>query len=292
MKNKALYYNPSGQIDIIRLCLSYITSTLAALFLGYIYSVLTNVVPFVYINAGIAIGLGLLLGLTSRVMTRLSHNRNKRSQIIHVIILVLMTNYFQWTAYILFAYNGAIPTPEVYISSILWIFDPENLISAIIEVNKYGTWSIFGIPFKGIGLTTVWLIEFIFITVLPIVIAFKAPVLPFSERQNRWYKKYTLTTRFRSISMVGQLIEELSSDSVAAIENIGKSNNLRYTIIHLFHLENECKHYLTFEKVYVEAQRRSRKHSTTIINNFEINSLQADLILERFDNKREKFDVI
>lgn len=292
MDNQELFYQESGQINPIRQSLSYAICIGLALILGYIYSVAIIFIPIVYLNFLITLGFGLTLGLICRAIVRFSHNRSKKSQIVQAVVIGFLANYFQWTAYILYAYNGEIPTLGLYFANLHWIMIPENFFTAVAEINKVGTWSIFGIPFNGFALTAIWIIEFLIIIGGPIVAIVKTKIYPYSELLENWYHKYTLYNDFESISMVNKLTKELASDPVKSIESLGKGSGLRHTKVHLYFMKDEDKQYLTFENIFIEGQGKGKKDSSIVINNFKINKADAELILEKYENKRERIDVI
>ncbi len=292
MNNQELFYQESGQINPIKQGLSYVICIGLALILGYIYSVAVIFIPIVYLNFLITVGFGLILGLICRVIVRFSHNRSKKSQIIQAIVIGFLANYFQWTVYILYAYSGEIPTVGLYFSSLHWIMIPENFFAAMAEINQFGTWSIFGITFNGFGLAAIWFAEFLIIIAGPIVAIVKTKIYPYSELLNKWYDKYTLLKDFESISAVNNLTSELVSDPLKSIESLRKGSGLRHTKIHLFYLKDEDKQYLTFEKIFIEGQGKGKKNSSIVINNLKINKTDAELILENYENKRERIDII
>lgn len=126
----------------------------------------------------------------------------------------------------------------------------------------------------------------------PIVAIVKTKIYPYSEFLGKWYDKYTLFKDFESISTVTKLKGELSTDPLKSIDSLGKGTGLRHTKVHLFYLKHEDKQYLTFEKIFIEGQGKGKKNSSIAINNFQINKSDADLILEKYENKRERIEVI
>lgn len=292
MEDQELFYTESGKINLIKQSLSYGFCIVVALLLGYVYSTIIVFIPIVYFNFLVTVGFGIGLGLICRVLVRFSHNRSKRSQLIQAIIIGLLANYFQWTAYILFAYNGTIPGIELYFSNLHWIVIPKNFFAALSEINRIGTWSIFGITFKGFALTFIWIVEFLLIMAGPIVAIVKTKIYPYSELHQQWYHKYTLFKDFESLSAANNFINELASEPVKTIENLRKGSGLRHTKIHVFYLKDVEKQYLTFEDIFIEDRGKGKKHSSIIINNIMINKSSAKNILDTFENKRERIEVI
>lgn len=294
MTNPSLFYHESGKIDLIKQSLTYILCIGLALVLGYVYSVVTVFLPIIYLNALISIGFGLSLGFICRALFRLNHNRSKRSRIILAIIFGLLANYFQWTTYILWAYEGAIPGINEYLENILWIMVPDNFIYAITEINRIGPWEIAGTQIKGFGLTTIWIIEFLIIMAGPIVAVLKTTIYPYSELQQKWYPKFTLFNDFQSVSGSSLLLKDLEENPLETIIGLGLGTGLRHTKIHVFYLKEENKQYLTFEKIYVESKQdgKTKTNSSIIVNNFKISNSVAEDILAQFENNRERMDVI
>jgi len=198
MNDSNLFYQESGQINILGLTLSFLICIPIALILGYAYSVVIMFIPLIYFNFLITVGLGLALGLIVRLIVRLTKNRNKKSKLILAFTLGLLTYYFQWTVFMLHAYDGEIPGFTYYLANLHWLINPMNLIDFIVKVNGVGFWSIIGAPVTGLALSLVWIIEAFFIISGPIVAIFKTKVYPYSELQNKWYPKYTLLKDFDS----------------------------------------------------------------------------------------------
>ncbi|MCB0516406.1 MAG: hypothetical protein R2798_03605 [Chitinophagales bacterium] len=291
MDNPTLFYQESGKTNLIREVVSYIICIGLALILGYFYAVIIILIPVVYINFFITIGFGIGLGLICKLLARFSHNRNKKSRIIQAVIIGFLANYFQWTAYILYVYNGAtIPSIGTYLANLYWIVIPQNFIAAITEINRVGTWSVFGIVFNGSLLTAVWFFEFAIIMAVPIFTSIQANPYPYSELLQQWYHKYTLFKDFDAIPASNELISELANDPLKTIDSLGKGTGLRHVKIHLFYLKDENKQYLTFEKIFMEGN--GKENSSIIIDNLQIDNSDAKQLLEKYENKRERINVI
>lgn len=292
MENQDLFYQESGRVDPLRLVLSYVLCLIVALFLGYVYTGIIIFIPIVYLNFLITAGFGMILGFICKLSVRLTHNRDKRSQFTQAIVIGIFANYFQWTAYILYAYEGGIPEISEYLQNLHWIMVPRYFVSAIIDINRVGLWSVFGFTFNGFGLTVVWLIEALIIIAGPILAVHKTKIYPYSEKLNKWYPKYTLFNDFEPVVTVNKLIRDLTDDPLQAIKDLGKGNGLRHTKIHLFYFKDEENQFLTFEKIYIESQGRGNKNSSVLINNFKISKEVADTILSNYKHKIEKTEII
>jgi len=292
MENLEHYYQESGKNNPLSQLVAYISCVLLSLTLGYLYSVLIIFIPIVYLNFLITVGLGLTLGLILRFLVRITNYRNKKSKLILALVFGFLTNYFQWTVYILYAFNGEIPNFSYYLSNLQWIALPTNFLEAVVQINRTGLWSIFGIVFTGFGLTTIWIIESLIIMAGPLVAIYKTKAYPFSELLNKWYPKYTLLKDFESVSAIGNMTRNLETDPLKSIQELKYGSAYRHTKIHLFYLKDDPNQYLTFENVYVNNRGQGKKNSTIIINNFKIDKESAQKIFENFEHKRERTEVI
>lgn len=292
MEKQETFYKESGVINPIGFSLASSIYLIAAIVIGYFYSALIVFIPLIYVNFFITVGLGILLGFIVRIAVRLSHNRNKKSQIIQALLLGLLLNYFQWVAYILYAYNESIPTFANYLGSLFWIFNPSSFFGSIAEINRVGLWSMFGMTFNGFALTLIWIVEALIIIAGPTVGILTTKVYPFSELLNKWYTKYTLKYDFESVTGSNKQVESLKNDPVQSIKAMGNGTAFRYTKVHVFYLKDEENQYLTFERVFIEGRGKGKKKSTITINNLRINNSAAETILQDFQNKRERWDII
>lgn len=291
MKNQ-LFYNPSGNCHLGRFTLSYVGCIIVALVLGFAYSITTLFLPVIYLNLLICLGFSTVLGITCRAFIRFSHNRNKRKKIIQAIAIGLLANYFQWTVFILFAYNGVIPTFPEYLDNLSWIILPENFFTAIIDINEFGLWSVFGIQFHGIELALIWLAEAFLIMSGPIIAVLTTKPYPFSERENQWYPKFTLVFNFESISAKQHMLDALVLNPVNSIRNLGFGSGTRYSKVHLYYLPNENKQYLSIEKVNVPGRGKGKKNIEYVVLNFAIKNQDAITIMNEFDYEKEKLSII
>ncbi|MEZ4804981.1 MAG: hypothetical protein R2852_05730 [Bacteroidia bacterium] len=286
-----LFYQESNKVNIPRLLISYFIVLCATLILGYLYAVITTIMPIIQINFMILLAFGVALGLINRLLMRVSYNRSKKSRLILAFVTALFASYFQWTTYILYQYNGDIPSYIDFLSNLSWIIQPKNFFSAIIKINEIGPWSVFGFRFAGTALTVLWVLEFLIIVALSMFAVLVTQVYPYSELMQKWYPKYTLANEFENISVL-LMLDELQKDPLQAIQNLNKGLAFRYSKIHVFYEEHEEYQYLTFEKVYISDGGRGSKKSEIVLNNFKISKDVADTLLKTYRNNRERIDVI
>jgi len=285
------YYQESLKVNSVGILFHLLSSLFFTMLLGYVYTLITVFVPIIYFNFLVTFGVGLVLGVANRVLARLTNNRNKRSRIVLSLTSGLMVCYFQWTTYIVYLYQGQFPTPMEFFLGNVWIFNPSDFVNAILEINRVGAWSIFGIQFKGFVLTGIWIIEASILIILPITAIRKTEIYPYSEFLEKWYPKYTLSNDLESISTINKFTNDLSMDAVTAINSLKLGDAFRHTKIHLFYLKDEEHQYLTVEQIFIDGRGSGKKNRTIIINNLEVPNKIGEKILQTFEHKFERVDI-
>lgn len=292
MNQNNYFYEESGNINFLSSAISFLICGFLALVFGYVYSSLISIIPIVYANFLLTIVFGVSIAYLVKILVRLTHNRYRKSQMILALFTGIMANYFQWTTYILFLYNGGIPSINELFQNLHWLVVPENMFHNIIEINKFGSWGIFGIPFNGFVLTFIWILEALIIAGIPVLLIYKSNTFPYSEDLNKWYPKFTILKDFESISFMDSLTKSLLVEPISAIESLGKGHGLRHSKLHLYYLENEENQYLSFENIFVEQQGKGKTTKTLMINNFLISKQVAMELKEKYENKRERIEII
>ncbi len=288
--NPELFYQESQSINFLNLLVTLSICLTLTLVLGYIYAVAVAINPIIYLTVVLCVGFGLGLGLLARLATRLSKNRNKKSQYVIALFIGLMAFYFQWSVYILYAFELAVPTPGEYFAQMPYILDPRVILEVALQINEVGLWGIGEVPLNGFALTAIWLIEFIILVGLPIVAIHKTEVYPFSEVLNKWFPKYTIDYHFEYIGGVTKLIQNLQEDVISTIENLGPGKAFQFSRIHIFHAKGEEQAYLSIEKIRLD--EKSNEQGYMILNNFIINPIVATELLDKHPHRREKVAVI
>ncbi len=292
MTDKSLFYQESGKVDALRLLLAYLVSLVVVLLMFYAYSAASLFLYNVYANVGIIVFFSISLGYYVKVLLRIAHIRSARNRYILAIVLGLMANYFQWTTFILYALDNEIPTLIHLLENLDWIIVPSTFFSIIAAINEVGVWELFGVQFHGFELGLIWVIEALAIMAGPIIAVYNTRVYPFSEEFKRWYPKFTLRNHFQSIATVLKLTEDLKHDPLKTIQELKMGDGIRHTRIHVYYLEHEENQYLTFEKVFIDKRGEGKKRSTFIIHNFKVSTDVAKSILDAYDYKRERIEII
>lgn len=288
------FYEASTDVNYIRLGVALFLSLLLSCCLGYLYSLFTYLVPLIYLSVLLAIGFGIVLHWSIRLIIRLSKIQSKTSRTILIIGTIFFSTYFAWVAFLSSAALGIYQTPFNYLTFLDWIFHPQDLFNLIYEVNKIGTWSIGvnGGPVNGSLLAIVWGLEFIAIAFSSLQLISSYPIFPFSENYNKWYTKFTLEDDFESLSSSSATITKLDTGVLETLQNLDWGNGFNHSKIHLYYLEQETDQYLSIEKVMVTDRKKGTITKTPVVVNYRINNSDAKAIKNTFRITKERFDVL
>ncbi len=278
--------NPTGEL------LSYVVLFLACIPFCYLYTVIQVIFPLIYFNILFTIMLGTFLGWTNRLASRWACSRNKNGRLIRAIAAGVFACYFQWTAYILYAYSGELPMPGEYLSNLFIVADPAAFFQTLTEINQTGMWSVFGATVRGSALTVVWLVEAVIIIGIPVWMVLKAPVFPFSELLRKWYPKYTLLTDFEVINGSDSFMQKLTIDPLQTIAGLGKGRSNSYSEIHIFYLKDEEPQYLTIDRVFIEERGRGKRKTSNTVSNLTVSKTTAETLLANYRYKKERTEII
>lgn len=289
MSNR-IFYQESGKVNQLGVLIFLLASLFITLVLGYVYELIIVFVPFPYLNLFAAVLVGLVLGMCARIIFRFTNNRNRKSRVALALVAGLMLCYFQWVIYLQYLLHDSFPSPmEVMRDGFLDFFHAETL-SLLAYLYDNGSWSIFGVQFKGLVLGITWLIEAGIFLYMPFNAVHKAPLYPYAEILGKWYPKYTLNNDFDTIA-VNIFIEALDKNPVGAIQELKLGSAFRHTKFHVFYAPEEERQYLSVEKVWNGGGGSKESERTMVMANYEINRAAAQAILKSFENKPEKLDI-
>lgn len=291
MNTSSLFYEPSENINPLGLVFTYVVGIAITSLLAYLYNLIVQFSPIIYVNLLVTIGFGLTLGFLVRMLTRLSHNRSIRHQLFLAIVLGLWANYGQWVGFLMYAITGVLPGLGEYFSNLgIILADPVNTFGFIAQINRIGMWEVFGLPFRGITLTLIWLVEMGIIIAFPLIAVFKARPIPYAEDLKTWYPKYALIPKFEAIIGPERFVERLRENPLLAIQELEPGVAWKYSKFYLHYLPEAKHQYLSVEKVYLEDRGRGKKEVTNLIDNFRLDRQTAKTILDNFSHKKDRWD--
>ncbi|MGB0838504.1 MAG: hypothetical protein ACPGXL_00115 [Chitinophagales bacterium] len=288
------YYQESGAANHFNFGIGIALVLVTSLILGYIYALLVNLVPIIYLNVMIAIGFGIALSFCIRLITRLIKNRNKRNRIILTILAIIFFTYFQWVAFVGSLIAGAMLPPLEYLGLTTWITVPQEFFGIIGEIYKQGTWQLGlsdGIPMRELPLLSVWIVEIILIALPALKHLLDHTIHPFSEQQNKWYPKYILLKDFESMASSKIMEAQLNIGALKALKQLEKGSATQHSKVHLYYLDEEQKHYLSIDRIFIEKRGEGKTNRTSIIENYCIDTENAKGILTEFKNNQERINV-
>ncbi len=281
---KYLEYKATSKTNIINLITASLFCAVISFLLGWIYSI--NIfIPFVYLKALITFGFGITLVYLIQIVSKYFKIIDKNSRLIILIISILIGFYSMWISFVVLVYfNEGFPTFFNYIN--YWIY-PSNIFEAISELNSLGVWEIKNSIVKGNYLTFVWIVEFLVLSIIPILRVLRFPDNPFSDKFNKWYEKKILKEEFEPIYSANVFIKKIKEEGIESILNLATGFSQKHSKISIFYIEGEDKQYLTVDNIYIEVKNNSKKQATKIINSIEISNIEAKKLFAKFDTEKE-----
>lgn len=291
--NTDLYYQESGTVDKPRLLAGILVLLAVVAVLGYCYGLLMSFIPLIYFNVLIAIGFGMVLGMAVRLIDRFSNSRNIKTNYLLAGIAIVAAVLFTWSYFLNDVVSESMPSFGGYLLGPLnALLSPVETFKLIGLINQIGTWGLSEFPVTGIFLAVVWIAEILIIGFLTFSTAIDKFVAPFSEKENKWFPKYTIDNDFESVPAPATIEPALVEDPLKALESLAPGTGWRHSKVHLFYLPEADHQYLSIERVYIEDQGKGSKNREAVINNFRLTGAQATAIMERFNTTKEKVDVI
>ncbi|MFX3625853.1 MAG: hypothetical protein ACN6I4_00705 [bacterium] len=276
------YYYPTGSAGIVGKLVAYSLTVCVAFVLALIYNFLIVFIPFPYINFFITLGMGIVLGYSTKVFSKMGKLRNYRERAWIGLFAGIVVYYFQWASFVMFALLDF----DIFIDFPLYIeiiVSPLAMFETIALINKIGTWSIFSIPFNGIILTLVWIVEGLIIIAVPFILVRVQPLTPFSEILDKWYKLYRINHFFERVPQT--FAKTLEEEGVNAIYNLGKGEANRYGRISIYYLEDEEYAYISADNIRMDRDGKNEDISG-IVDAFKIDNTTAKELLEKYSTKK------
>lgn len=293
MNHQPQFYKESGNYKPAFLVITILGLIVISLILAYVYSAISTYMPFIYINALLLIGLGVVIGYATLISCKLSAIRNSSIRIGLAVATGILTWYFQWTLYLLYLTEESLPSFMEYLLNIGWVFYDSELWDVFFYYNRNGGYDVGPIPVVGGLLIVVWFIEMLVIIGAPIVATLNYSPLPYSDTFQKWYDKFTLRKQFRKLSNSNRTHELLSENVFEALQELDSGRANSHSIIHIFYLPEENSHYLQVENAFLDTSGKESKMKTEItINNIKINTSDAHSILKHFDHKKQGFQLM
>ena len=291
-KTKLDFYKESGIAAPLNTALVIFCSLITILFFSYFYSLIINYLPIIYFNIILVIVYGFIISYVSRLFNIIFKIRNRMKSIIITIILSIFAVYFQWVSYLYIISSENFSLFMVFEDLGFFfkiLFRPDLVLNNILDINKVGLWSIgtSGIHLNGLFLWLIWLAEAAIIIYVSVKKYTTFNLIPFSEKNNKWFKKEVIDFDFEHISFKKDFVESFASNPFETISELKRGNGLRHSKITMYTSETESKNLITIDNIIVTQRGKGKKDITNVLKLCYVDSLFSSQIRTKFQTKKE-----
>ncbi|TRX61306.1 hypothetical protein FNH22_04425 [Fulvivirga sp. M361] len=218
-------YQPSGLFSLKVYIILLLFGLTVLPVLGVLYSTLTWFVPVIYFNFIITAAFGSILGVMVYPVIRLGHVRSWKIELLAMAIIVFLSWYYSWAAYLVLWYNasgdpGLITASSFTIVDFLnYVFNPFAMLQDIAVLYEYGSWSIGSVVINQEALIATWVMELAIILAVAWKVNKKWSEFPYSEYDLKWYRKVTLKERITLIRGVSKIIKEIGQNELSELKS-------------------------------------------------------------------------
>lgn len=279
-------YKPSENSPAYAFFIAVGLGVALAILLGFVYNFLLVVIPFVYVNFIISGAFGAILGYGVRFFSRWTKIRSKRQTLILAGITGFVGFYFQWIAYFVFL-SSIGHSFQAYQDNFVLFYNPVLFGDLLLQLNRVGSWSMFGVMFTDFPLWIIWGLEAVLIIGVPILLIHRHPIVPFSEKFNRWYPKLVLKNQFESIAGQNQFKEELAKDVEKTIKELSYGASFRFSEVSIYYIHGEEVQYVSVDNVFIADRGKGKENRSSIIHLLEITDKTASNLIEHYGAKKQ-----
>ena len=249
-------YTESGIAPVVNVIGLFFTAIVFIFALSLLYNILIRFISFVYVNVIIIVGFGYSLAYLSRYLNIAFKIRSKKKSMIITGVITLLAMYIQWAIFMyVISVDDLAPWQDILI--ILDIFlNPYYIFSSLAELNQYGTWEVGKTAINGGILWFIWCLEALLIVAIPLRLYFLFDILPFSEKDNRWYKKRRIDKEFEYISLRSHFLKSFYESPIETINSLGKPDYRRYSNIYIYSDKNHRSYLIEIENVMVDSKSK------------------------------------
>ena len=283
------FYQESGVANPINLFLTFICTSIIIIPISYFYSLIITYFPLIYFNVVLVVVYGYIIALLSNIFAKVFKIRNKKKTLIITLLSALFAFYCQWVSYLYIILNENVTIffePNLYFKMFSLPF--QNLQN-ILAINEFGSWEIFSTVFKGNILWVIWILEFSIILATSYFGFLKMSVNPFSEIDNKWYKKEVFNFDFEAIKLRKDFIKNYQENPFEAINNLESGNGIRYSNIYIYSSKSKNKILLSIDNIMVTERGKGKKDIEEILAPNYIDSNIAIQLKNKFKIKKSTF---
>lgn len=283
MNAEQYLYTPSNRTSQGGQIIFYSIAVFVIPFFGYGYELITFYLPLAYFNALITFGAGIFISVVSIYTMRLCKNRSKKNLILGTTLAATVFFLSAWITYIILGINGPFGYFEMA-PQIAQISSDYGLSNVFDYIFNMGLHTVFGFPLVGWGLVLAWILEAAILFIVPIGIVYKHVLYPFSENQQKYYKKEQIINHFARVASENVLIENMNNSVLDTIEKMASGSNAKgYSKIMLHTLPNESEHYLSISNIFYDS--KNRKSKDLILRYYRIDTNTLEKIKKTFKTK-------
>lgn len=256
MGTKLEKYHESGKFGLLSPIILLVFGLIGGLILGAIYSYGVAYIPFIYLNALLAAGLGLGVAFLTSSAGKIGKVRNRAVMAIFGLINGLIALYVQWVVWIHILLDD------------LWIWKPNEVWEIVQLILPEGTWSIgrsSDLAVSGTPLAIVWIIEALIIVGIPLFSAVLKSV--YCEECEKWIDdekelKFAIT---EDIELVKTELESGNLTRLKTLEKLSEDDESRNHIKIHYAICSECNHtaYMSLDKVIIETDKKGNAKPNT-----------------------------
>ena len=238
------YYQPSGKFSPLSFLYFLIACIVGIPILAYLYTTITLLIPFPYINFFITIGFGFAVAILVQFLAiNLGKVRNGMIALLFGFLGGLWAYYCQWGFWL---HNAGGLGDILSITDILG--SPGFIYELIGNIKEEGFWEMKGSRVRGTFLLIIWIIEALIIIGLSTLIPMPAAGRPFCEINNQWFKSKQLPA-FNYLMEERNIINSLESGSMDILKEVSiaeDSDKVSHSLFTLFANETN-ENYLSIE---------------------------------------------
>jgi len=218
------YYRHSGQFALASALLGTIAAAAVGSLLAAAYAALVLYIPFAgVITFVLAIGFGLLLGLTIAAALRWAKVRHEGIAFLSASTVALSAFYVSWAVWTWLLLRRA----DVEAELMALVPQPDVLWELLGEINAVGAWSMSSFTPTGAVLWVLWGAEALLILVPAVLLPLGVLAIPFCERCERWCEPSEDVARLAACepSQLKSLADAKELDALARLGSPGPDDD-------------------------------------------------------------------
>lgn len=258
-------YRHSGKFGVHALLLAPLVGVLVGWPLGFAYAYLIKWIPFVYLNAVLTLGYGLVVGLAMGATLKLCRVRSVPVAGLLATLAGVLANYFQW--------NGCV---HALLDGAPLLCPPAGMVGFMQHLYEHGSWGMrSGGNVTGVMLALIWAAEAL--TILGVAIYSGTDPIrntPYCEKSDSWLDENTKYSTLAAFTEPAQLTALKAGDIGPVLE--ARPRQLEASVFGRLNLKYspQCKDFFTLkvENVTLKTDKEGEVKE-------EVKALTKDLVL-------------